>query len=164
MLAASAQLMPGENAPAAAPGPLFRAPAFLQLGPGILLPPLSQIDAARSDVKKWHTGPGVHGIAPNCDWGFTGADCMTPICGVEKFHQPKFPYYETQCAPQPTELSPNGLHVRVLRTLYHLGLYPLPRLPNFLGVVLFLVLLHTIRANAQFLLATTLLFLWRMMS
>ena len=89
---------------------------------------------------------------------------MTPICGVEKFHQPKFPYYETQCAPQPTELSPNGLHVRVLRTLYHLGLYPLPRLPNVLGVVLFLVLLHTIRANAQFLLATTLLFLWRMMS
>ena len=71
MLAASAQLMPGENAPAAAPGPLFRAAAFLQLGPGILLPPLSQIDAARSDVKKWHTGPGVHGIAPNCDWGFT---------------------------------------------------------------------------------------------
>ena len=129
-----------------------------------MLPPLSQIDAARSDVKKWHTGPGVHGVAPNCDWGFTGADCMAPICGVEQLHLPKSPYHEKQCAPRPTELSPNGLHVRVLRSLYQLGLYPLPRRPSLLGVLLFFVTLRAVGANAQVLVASTLLILWRMMS
>ena len=152
--------MPAAAAPAvpfllASPAP----PCFLEF----FLPSSDQLDKARSAAARWHTGPGVHGIAPNCDWGFTGADCMTPICGVEKFHWPKHPYKERECAPQPTALSPQSFEVRVARFLYHLGLYPLPVLPSLTAVVLFLVLLHMIKANAQLFVASTLLFLWRMM-
>ena len=53
--------------------------------------------------------------------------------------------------------------MRVARFLYHLGLYPL-MLPAFTTVLLILLLLHMFKANAQLILASTLLWLWRMMT
>jgi hypothetical protein len=82
---------------------------------------------------RWHKGAGTHGTAPDCDWGFTGEDCDTPICGVETFQDPKSPYgdlrEEKECAPMPSALARKSFPVRMARLGWDLGLYPLPGAP-----------------------------------
>ena len=122
---------------------------------GFLEPTASQVDVARSEIKRWHTGPGTHGTAPNCDWGWTGPNCERPLCGA--YHWPSIEKWAARtgntCAQKPDKNVGGkslGLHAKLRRIGDSMHIPEHWMREDWIWLLTVLAALAILRKNAQF--------------